>query len=328
MIYLEMRLRKEVKHKLSIIVPVYYNAMNLPILYDDLKEKVLTKLDCGYEIVMVDDGSQDNSYQIICELARKDTNIKPVKLSRNFGSHAAMLAGLSVCSGDCAMIKAADLQEPSEMILDMYSSWKNGNDVVLAVRKDREEGVLQTFLANTYYHIMGKIALPNMPHGGFDCFLIDRKVMNVLIKMEEKNTTLMGQVLWSGFKTDKIYYIRKAREVGKSRWTLSKKIKLVVDSIVGFSFFPIRLISFVGVIFFISSIVTSLYVLFNKFFVGIPVQGWTTLVLLNLFSSGIIMLTLGVIGEYIWRTFDATRNRPPFIIEEIWDDANDKKQQE
>lgn len=302
--------------KLSIIIPVYYNEDNLQPLYLDLKEKVLTKLE-SYEIVMVDDGSGDNSWGEMKKIAQCDENVKLIKLSRNFGSHSAILAGYLNCTGDCAVIKAADLQEPSEIVIDMYESWKKGNKVVLAVRSDREESFSQKLFSNTYYWLIRKFAISSMPKGGFDCFLIDRKVIEVLRLLDEKNSAITLQILWSGFKTDKIYYVRKAREIGKSRWTLAKKIKLVVDSMMGFSFFPIRLISGVGATIFIIAIISAIYLVCTKLFLGISVAGWTSLMVLVLFSFGTIMLTLGILGEYIWRGFDAARNRPPYIIDEV-----------
>lgn len=302
--------------KLSIIIPVYFNEMNLHDLYDDLKSKVLDKLE-AYELVFVDDGSQDSSYAILKEIQALDSNVMLVKLSRNFGSHSAILAGLIHSTGDCAVMKAADLQEPSTMILEMYEKWLQGNNVVLAIRKDRQEPWLQKTISNLYYKVMRKIALKSMPDGGFDCFLIDRKVIKVLELMDEKNSTLMGQILWAGFKTDKIYYTRLQREKGKSRWTLSKKIKLFVDSILAFSYFPIRFISTMGILTFFGTIIWLLYILYAKFFIGIEVEGWTTLMITNLFFYGLILLTLGIIGEYLWRAFDAARQRPSYIVEEL-----------
>lgn len=301
--------------KLSIVIPVYFNELNLEDLYADLQKKVLPFLP-DYELVFVDDGSQDRSYEILLQLAKVDKKIKLVKLSRNFGSHAAILAGLSHCTGDCAMMKAADLQEPSEMILDMFEKWKNGNNVVLAVRSGRQESAVQKWFSNTYYKIMRKIAIKNMPEGGFDCFLIDRKVIQVLTLMDEKNSSLMAQILWAGFKTDMVYYVRLEREKGKSRWTLSKKIKLFIDSILSFSYFPIRFITGLGVFVVFVTFIYMIYILLNKFLVGIPVEGWTTLMITNLFFYGLILLTLGMIGEYLWRTFDAARSRPTYIVEE------------
>lgn len=301
--------------ELSIIIPVYYNELNLYDLYNDLKEKVLLKLK-SYEIVFVDDGSKDKSIDILFALSKLDRNIKIIKLSRNFGSHAAILAGLANSNGKCAVIKAADLQEPSEVILDMFDSWCKGNNVVLAVRKDREDSKVQKFISNLYYKLMKKAALPDMPEGGFDCFLIDRKVIHVLAEMDEKNTSLMMQVLWCGFKKDIVYYVRLKREKGKSKWTFSKKMKLTLDSLLSFSYLPIRMISMLGLIFSICSITFLFYLIIAKLTGNIDVSGWTTLMVVLLFTNGLIMTMLGVIGEYLWRTFDATRKRPVYIIED------------
>lgn len=302
--------------KLSIIIPIYYNEENLDLLYKDLKSKVLCKLE-NYEIVMIDDGSEDKSWEKMQELREIDENIKLIKLSRNFGSHSAILAGYLNCTGDCAIIKAADLQEPSELILEMYDSWKKGNKVVLAVRSDRQESFSQKLFANMYYWLIRKFALPSMPKGGFDCALIDRKVIEVLRLLDEKNSAITLQILWSGFKTDYVYYVRQAREVGKSRWTLAKKIKLVIDSMMSFSFYPIRLISAVGAVIFIIACIWTVYLIGYRIFCGPDVVGWTSLMVLMLFSFGTTMLTLGILGEYIWRGFDAARNRPPYIIDEM-----------
>jgi glycosyltransferase involved in cell wall biosynthesis len=302
--------------KLSIIIPVYYNEPNLEPLYKDLQEKVLCKLD-EYEIVMVDDGSGDDSWKQMKKLSKIDSNIKLIKLSRNFGSHSAMLSGYLNCSGDCAVVKAADLQEPSELILGMLESWEKGNKVVLAVRSDREEGFSQKMFSNMYYWLIRKFVIKTMPKGGFDCFLIDRKVIEVLRLLEEKNSAITLQILWAGFKTDKIYYVRKARQIGKSRWTLSKKIKLVIDSMMGFSYFPIKFISGLGSLIFIGTFIYAIYLGISRLVFGISVPGFATLAILVLIAFGTIMLTLGILGEYIWRGFDATRDRPPYIIDEM-----------
>ncbi|MBQ2609543.1 MAG: glycosyltransferase family 2 protein, partial [Butyrivibrio sp.] len=198
--------------KLSIVIPVYYNSDTLELLYDDLKEKVLGKLE-EYEIVFVDDGSGDNSWEIINKIAAMDKNVVATKLSRNFGEHAALLAGLSVCTGDCAVTKQADLQEDSTLILEMYESWKRGNKVVLAIRGSRDENAVKKFFAGCYYWLVRKTINKDMPQGGCDCYLVDRQVIKVLEMMDEKNSSLTLQVMWVGFKTEKIYFHRKDREV-------------------------------------------------------------------------------------------------------------------
>lgn len=165
--------------RISIVVPVYYNSDTLMLLYEDMKEKILGKLG-DYELVFVDDGSGDNSWEIMNQIREMDGHTQCVKLSRNFGEHAALLAGLSVCTGDCAVTKQADLQEDSEIILDMYESWKRGNKVVLAVRASRDENPIKKFFASMYYHIIHKLVNDKMPVGGCDCYLLDRQVIQVL----------------------------------------------------------------------------------------------------------------------------------------------------
>ena len=304
--------------KISIVVPVYYNSDTLMMLYEDMKEKILGKLE-DYELVFVDDGSGDNSWEIMNQIKDMDGNTKCVKLSRNFGEHAALLAGLSVCTGDCAVTKQADLQEDSEIILDMYESWKKGNKVVLAVRSDRDENPVKKFFASMYYVIIHKLVNEKMPVGGCDCYLLDRQVIKVLEMLDEKNSSLTLQVLWAGFKTDHVYFHRRDREVGKSRWTLSKKIKLAMDSMLSFSYFPIRFMSTVGVIFFLVSILMAIEVIVEKVAVGTPILGWASLMCVVLFSFGCMMLMMGILGEYVWRALDASRNRPPYLIDEIQD---------
>ena len=304
--------------KISIIIPVYYSADTIMLLYEDMKAKILDKLG-DYEIVMVDDGSGDNSWEVMNQIRDLDENVKCVKLSRNFGEHPAILAGLTQCTGDCAVTKQADLQEDSELILEMYDSWKAGNKVVLAVRKERDEGAVKKFFANLYYAIVRKTVDKSMPEGGFDCYLLDRQVIKVIELLDEKNSALTLQVLWAGFKTDKVYFHRKDREIGKSRYTLAKKVKLAMDSMMSFSYFPIKFMSGVGATFAIISFIWIIEVLIERLVTGIPVQGWATLMCLVLFSTGLILLMLGVLGEYLWRTLDASRNRPVFLVDEVKD---------
>ena len=304
--------------RISIVVPVYYNADTLMMLYEDMKAKILSELG-DYELVFVDDGSGDESWEIMNRIREmeKKGRVQCVRLSRNFGEHAALLAGLSVCTGDCAVTKQADLQEDSEIILEMYESWKKGNKVVLAVRKERDENPVKKFFAHMYYVIIHRFVQDRMPVGGCDCYLVDRQVIEVLERLDEKNSSLTLQVLWAGFKTDSIYFHRKDREVGKSRWTLSKKVKLAIDSMMSFSYAPIRFMSGVGFVFFILALILMIEVIVEKFTVGTPILGWASLMCVVLFSFGVMMLMMGMLGEYVWRALDAARNRPPFLIDEV-----------
>ena len=304
------------KNKLSIIIPVYFNADTLKPLYDDLKEKVLG-IPEDYEIVFVDDGSGDDSWKVINDIKSIDNKVIAVKLSRNFGEHSAILAGLSVCTGDCAVTKQADMQEDSALIVDMYRSWLAGNKVVLAARDARDESVFVKVFANMYYNLVRKFINNRMPKGGCDGYLIDRQVINTLLSLDEINSSLTLQVLWVGYKTDIVYYHRKERESGKGRWTFAKKFKLVLDSFVSFSYLPIRLMWIIGILFFVFSLILAVSIFVEYFTVGTPVAGWPTLMCVLLLSSGLILWMLGLLGEYVWRTFDASRNRTPYIIDEI-----------
>lgn len=301
----------------SIVIPVYYNQENLQPLYQNLHEKVFSKADFNYEIVFVDDGSKDESWSVLSQLAIADENIRIIKLSRNFGSHAAILCGLVHATGDCAVVKTADLQEPSEMIFDMVQKWREGNNVVLAVREDRQESVGQKMFASMYYTMVRKVALPDMPRGGFDTFLLDKKVIKVLELMDERNSAITGQILWSGFRTAEVYYTRRIREIGKSRWTLKKKARLVMDTLFSFSTVPITIMSFIGSVSCLVAAIWAIVALVNKLIGGIDVAGWTSLFIFNLFSFGVIILSLSICGGYLWRTFESSRNRPAYIIEDL-----------
>ena len=281
--------------KLSIVVPVYYNEDNLRPLYADLKEKLLDRDNpFDVEIVMVDDGSGDRSYQVMEELKAQDERIHIYHLSRNFGSDAAVLCGLVQSTGDCAVVKCADLQEPTEMIYDMYEKWAEGNNVVLAVREGREEGRMQIFFANAYYALTRKFAFPQMPKTGFDVYLLDRKVIEVLERMDEPNSALSGQILWAGFRTATVGYVRRAREIGSSKWTLRKKIRLVADTLFSFSTLPITIVTWLGGLSCAGSILWALDALISKLSGRIDVTGWTMMFIFQLLAFGIIMLTLGL----------------------------------
>lgn len=301
--------------KISIIIPVYYNEDTLMDLYRDMQARILGSIG-EYELVFVDDGSGDDSWRIMNEIREMDDHVRLVKLSRNFGEHAALLAGLSVCEGDCAVTKQADLQEDSELIPEMYERWKQGYKVVLAVRRSRDENAVKVFFANLYYAMVRRFVNKNMPVGGCDCYLIDRKVIEVLERLDEKNSSLTLQVLWAGFRTDKVYFDRKDREKGKSRWTFAKKFKLVLDSMMGFSYMPIHLMSYVGVIFDLFAAGLLVSVLVEYFTKGVPILGWASLMCVVLLSAGLILSMLGILGEYLWRALDASRTRPPYIIDE------------
>jgi len=306
--------------KISIVIPVFNNESNLSSLVSrllDLKRKIPEN---KFEFIFVDDGSKDKSFESLLKFREefpKDINV--VKLTRNFGSMAARQAGLKVSTGDCVGVISADLQDPPELFEDMIKSWQKGNKAILAVRKERHDTLPSKIISRIYYYLIRKYAISEFPKGGFDFFLIDRQIVDDLNKIPEKNSNLMNLLFWLGYDYVSIPYIRDKRTGGKSGWTLSKKIKLVIDSFIGFSYVPIKLLPSLGIIFALASFVYGGIVFYNWLVGDIPVEGWTTTILLVTFIGGIQMIMLGVLGEYLWRTLDETRKRPSFIIDKIYD---------
>lgn len=308
--------------KISIVVPVYYNSDTLEMLYADMKEKILGQLE-NYEIIFVDDGSKDDSWNIMNKIRMQDKNVVCVRLAHNFGEHTAILAGMSVASGDCVVTKQADLQEDSALILKLFESWKRGNKVALAIREQRDENLIKKFFAGCYYWLVKKFVNKEMPAGGCDCYLLDKQVADVLVNSREKNSSLTLQVMWAGYPTEKIYFHRLDRTVGISRWTFSKKIKLVIDSLISFTYVPIRFMSFCGIAFFIFAVIGIIDAIHEKITVGTPIEGYASLMCVILFSFGLILINLGILGEYIWRILEEARKRPTFLIDEIKRDSEE-----
>jgi glycosyltransferase involved in cell wall biosynthesis len=308
---------------LSIIIPHYYNELNIP----DTIPRILAlgpKLP-GYrlELLLIDDGSGDRTLELLLEWQRREPDlIRVVKLTRNFGTMGAVQAAMTLVTGDCAVMITADLQDPPEMIIDMVGHWEKGNKAVLAVRTGREESWIKELFANSYYALIRKLALKDFPPGGFDFFLIDRQVVNDLNKIHEKNTHLMFLIWWLGYKPVLLPYIRLDRTKGISRWTLSKKIKLVVDSLVAFSYVPIRAVSIVGVIVAFFALLYATYVVVRWSVLGPEIRGWSSMMVLIALTAGIQMIMLGALGEYLWRTLDESRKRPMYVIDEVIEGRN------
>ncbi|WP_025847897.1 glycosyltransferase family 2 protein [Paenibacillus ehimensis] len=307
------------RKKFSIVVPIYYNELNIPHTVPRLKKLGENLKDFDLELIFVDDGSKDRSFELLLAEKRKDSRIKVIRLSKNFGSMSAIQAGLSFCTGDCVGIIAADLQDPPELFEEMILKWKDGKKVVMATRADREESFSQKLFSNTYYYLMDKYAISGYPSGGFDFVLIDRQVVEELNRISEKNTNIMSLIFWLGHEQDMIPYVRQERKLGKSRWTFSKKIKLFIDSFVSFSFAPIRFMSMTGLITAMLSFLYGIFIIINAIFGTIQLQGWTTIIALITFLLGIIMVMLGIIGEYLWRILDESRKRPAYVIDEIYE---------
>lgn len=304
---------------LSIVVPVYHNATSLPDLLVELQQVSDKNPNDDFEFIFVDDGSRDNSYEVLESLSHTETRMRIIKLSRNFGSNPAIMAGLSQAKGDAVAAIAADLQDPPALIHDMIQLWREGKKVVIAAREDRDDPFPTSLLADTFYKLFRRYAIKTMPERGFDFFLIDQQVCGLINGIQENNAYLMGLILWLGFDPHVVYYSRQAREekYGQSMWTLTKKLKYFVDSFVAFSYFPIRLASGLGLLFSLLGLLYAGWVIFARLFLGIEAEGWASLMVVVLIAAGVQMLILGIIGEYMWRNLDETRRRPRFIIEKI-----------
>lgn len=304
----------------SIVVPVYYNEANLPDTVPQLLRLEESLPGYRLELIFVDDGSGDRSLAVLRDFqARHPAAIRIVKLARNFGSMAAIQAGLLTATGDCVGMIAADLQDPPELFIEMIRHWERGAKSVFAVRADREEGVAQRLFAGVYYSLLRRFALPGYPAGGFDFFLIDRQVLADVNRIREKNTNIMSLMFWLGYNPILLPYVRRARKKGRSRWTLAKKMKLFIDSFVAFSYMPIRMVSAAGLIMALGAFAYATWVVYMWAIQGIPVKGYAPTVILIAMIGGIQMLMLGILGEYLWRALDETRRRPVFVVDEVFE---------
>jgi dolichol-phosphate mannosyltransferase len=308
----------------SIVVPVYHNAASLPDLLRKFQALADKNTADRFEFIFVDDGSRDNSFDVLQTLASSERRIRIIKLSRNFGSNAALMAGLDQARGQVVAAIAADLQDPPELIDDMLAQWRLGHKVVLAARESREDPGLSSLMADTFYALFRRFAIKTMPRRGFDFFLIDRQVCDLIKGIQESNAYLMGLILWLGFDPAVIYYHRRVREqrYGRSMWTFAKKLKYFVDSFVAFSYIPVRASSLLGIGLSIVGIVYALVVIVLRLLFDIRAEGWASLMVVLLIVSGAQLLMIGVLGEYLWRNLDETRRRPRFIIERVIQSAD------
>ncbi len=308
--------------KISFIIPCYFNEQNIPVTTQELlQNEKLFPADVTFEYVFIDDGSKDNTYNELLKFHHSyPSKVKIIKLAGNVGSYNAILAGMNYATGDCNVILAADLQDPPDMVPKMYEYWQKGIKFVIANRTDREESFGQKIFSNTYHKLIKKLALKNVPPGGFDLVLFDIQLRDEVVRINEKNTNTIYLLSWLDYDFVNIPYTRKKREIGISRWTLKKKIKLFIDSFVSFSFFPVRAISVTGIVMGLIAFLYGVFVLFAKLFGLVPISGWSSMMVVLLFVSSFQMIALGIIGEYVWRSLDAARGRPNFVVDKIIDE--------
>ncbi len=304
---------------LSVVVPVYYNEASLPLLFSELTEieQQLLLREVALELIFVDDGSKDDSLCKLLKIKEQRPSTKVIKLTRNFGAIHATKTGIRHATGDCFMVLAADLQDPPELILTMIDRWTSGSKYVVCAREDREDSWQTRLYASIYYRLVRLFVLKDYPEGGYDMALMDRAMLPYL-QNSSKNINTPLFAYWLGFKPDVVMYSRRKRLHGKSRWTLSKKLKFFLDSLLGFSIVPIRIISLVGLVVSLLSFIYGFVIIINAFFGIRDVRGFPTIVALISFLLGLIIVMLGVIGEYLWRIFDEVNHRPEAVIDEIY----------
>lgn len=303
----------------SIVVPVYNNAASLPLLFERLsnvERQLVTRFGTALEFIFVNDGSKDGSQATLLNIKQARSGATIVKLSRNFGAVHASRTGLKFVTGDAFMILAADLQDPPELLLEMVPLWLAGHKFVIAVRASREDPLISRIYSWLYYRVLRVLVVPGYPTGGFDIALMDQAMLQPM-RDSSKNAFTPLLAYWLGFEPVVVSYHRPRREHGKSGWTFSKKIKTFLDVMLGFSVTPIRLISAVGGLVASISFIYGVLVVINAFFGRIPISGFATLVSLITFLLGLIILMLGIIGEYLWRIFEDVNRRPEAVIDEI-----------
>jgi len=314
------------KKDISVVVPIYFEEENISPLYAKLIDVISKDMNLAYEIIFVNDGSEDSSVKKIHELIEQDKNIKLIDFSRNFGHQVAVTAGLKHVQGEVAVIIDADLQDPPALIEKMYNKYKSGYDVVYAKRKSRAgESFLKRKTAKLFYRILGSISEVDIPLDTGDYRLISRRVVEQLNNMPEKNRFIRGLVTWVGFKQTYVEYDRDERNAGETGYSLSKMIKFSLDGITSFSTFPLKIATIFGLLISGVSFIYILRIIYLKYFTEKTIIGWSSIMVSNLFLGGIILLTLGILGEYIGRIYKELKKRPQYIIKEKYgfDEDND-----
>jgi dolichol-phosphate mannosyltransferase len=306
----------------SVVIPVYYNEGALTKTMDALKEQVIARNQAlRGEVIFIDDGSGDGSFTELLRLRERDPElIKVIKLTRNFGQVSALIAGYHRAKGRCVVSMSADGQDPVDLINQMLDEFRTGNiEIVAAARQERDESWFRIWTSRLFYWLMRKLSFPNMPLGGFDFFLVGRRALDAILHNREAHPFVQGQILWTGFPIKFIYYRRRKREIGKSRWSFGKKLTALLDGLMSYSFLPIRMMSITGGLVALAGFLYAVDIFIGKLVWGNPVQGWAPLMIVLLVVSGIQLLMLGVIGEYLWRTLAQVRQREPYIIEAVYE---------
>lgn len=297
----------------SVVIPVFNEEEVLESLYARLT-RVCEKLAGSYEIIFVDDGSEDGSLALLKELHGRDGRIKIVQLSRNFGHQIALTAGLDSVSGDVVMVMDADLQDPPEVLPQFIEKWREGYDVVYAIRKERKEGVLKRAGYKLFYRGLRGLADIDIPLDTGDFCVMDRRVVSLLGQMPERRRFIRGIRSWVGLKQIGLEVERDRRYAGEAKYSLGKLWALAIDGVLSFSLLPLRMVTCMGLVISAFSLLCAVGLMVLKLSFGIPLQGWTSLAVAVLFLGGIQTMGVGIVGEYVGRIYDEVRQRPLYVV--------------
>ena len=301
---------------LSVVIPIYNEEDNIMLLHSRLSA-VLAGMQIGYELLFINDGSRDRSIHLLKDLAAKDPRVKYIDFSRNFGHQVAVSAGLDNTSGEAVVIMDADLQDPPELIPQLYQKYRDGYEVVYARRRSREgESWFKKFTARLFYRMLSYLSTVDIPLDTGDFRIVDHKVVEVLRNMPEKSKFLRGQISWIGFRQTFLEYDRQERHAGVTNYPFKKMLKFALDGITGFSDLPLRFVTWFGLAVTAFGFLMTLYVLYSRFILQDYVEGWSSLMITVLFLGGVQMIAIGIIGEYLSRIHSNVRNRPLYIIRE------------
>ncbi|HEX8517522.1 MAG TPA: glycosyltransferase [Bacteroidia bacterium] len=303
--------------KISVIIPFLNEEENIHSLVTELNLFFAEEKNYEAEVLFINDGSADRSVELLKASRHTAYKGKVISLSKNFGSHAALRAGIREATGDLICFMYADLQDPLNLISRLFEKCSEGNEIAWAVRNNTENGFFESSFSKFYSAMMQKYAISTYPDKGFDVVMFSKKIQQNINSNVEANSSIFLQILTLGYKQVTIGYDKKTRTKGKSKWTLSKKVKLFIDSFVAFSYAPIRFVTVIGILLFITGITWSAYLIIRKLAYNDLESGWPALMSVLLTGFGITNISLGIIAEYLWRTLDASRKRPVYIIDEI-----------
>lgn len=303
--------------KISVIIPAYNEEESLPLLYERMQKLMEQMNNYDFEILFINDGSKDNTIQIIKQLRNKDNRICYLDFSRNFGKEIAMIAGLDYATGDCVIFMDADLQDPPELIPELVKYWEKGYDDVYAKRRSRKgETFLKKFTSKMYYKVLQSLTKVEIQRDTGDFRLLDRRCVNALKKLRESQRNTKSMFSWIGYNKKEVLYDRDPRVAGKTKWNYIKLLDLAIDGITSFTTSPLRLSTFIAIPTFIVLFIYFIYVIIKCFIIHVAIQAFQAIILLILFFSGIQILLFGIVGEYLGRIFNETKNRPLYLVNE------------